>query len=179
MIKLRYAIEWKQPPGMLLRDFRANVVPKALAALGDWWARLRRPEHFKRSAHAEYGYQERTAGYLKRKLRARSKGQVYDAQTRSMVVAPPDIMNDLVYTGRTKREVLGQYQSKVNQRAVEVKMRIPGYLGRGRRGTGPNVAAELVRVSEREQKMMPDVFRGAASLALANPASGSVTQKIE
>lgn len=63
-------IEYKRSPRGMGKAWRSYTKMAIEATLLYWWNKIL-PKHFKMAAFVEYGYQQRTKGYLKRKARVR------------------------------------------------------------------------------------------------------------
>lgn len=101
-------------------------------AVGNYWLDKIRPRHFTLKGQMMYRYEQRTAKYMKRKLRTHGHG------------------DPLVWTGRSRaRSALGQV--KATRSGVRVSMNVP-MLNIRPRGKRDSMRDELTRVLSGEKK---------------------------
>jgi len=137
------------------------LLKEAWRHTGRYWHRFILPKHFQPQAVYEYQYAERTIAYRRRKTRKFGHNR------------------PLVFTGRMERDVRRILDVRVSSKAARVVLHGPRYLYMkgGKRGTGPNMAAELAAISERDAKALATVMdrfvgRKTARGRILNAAAG-------
>jgi hypothetical protein len=124
-------------PRALKRGF-GKVIKESLQEAGMLWHRRYLPDHFRRGAASKYGYQKRTADYMKRK--ARRKGHQ----------AP------LVFSGDLKRTVTRTAHVGGTSKQVKVSMPAPWYATRNwkTRGTMPDMPKEITKSTDAQVRRL-------------------------
>jgi hypothetical protein len=160
-------------PRIFIREHN-KALRAANEAAADYHHRINMPDHFKMVGYSKYQIDKRSAKYNKRKHR------------RVNHVLPN------VYTGNTRREVLGQRQIRATPKGARLLMRFSLKGGSGRfyvrRGMKLQAVssqiemmrrvAELEAISEGEQKsIMQEVKRAYVSLVNQNIAAGGRVRK--
>ena len=125
----------------------------AWKASGEEWHAGMRPKHFTFAAIAEYGYQARKASYELRK--AKKLGH----------------RRPLVWSGETERMTGRSRDVRYTDKGVTVVLQAPKHLYQ-RRGSAPDKAEELQRVSEREVAQLATLIETRITEE-ANTAGGS------
>lgn len=136
----------------LRRKHLAEINRATHYAIGRKWTDSLLADHFRPGASTAFGYKQRSAGYLKKKLRMASRGHVEDGGR-----------SPLVFTGTLRRTLLGTRQLVQGQptRTV-ITLYGPSYFHiRPRSGNRPNLGAEVIAVNDRHEKILDKVAENA------------------
>lgn len=127
---VRGHINYVAPPDTAVRELR-RAVNDGLKKSVEYWHDEYLPGHFERSAHSKYGYQARKQKWIIRKLR--KTGQA----------------NDLVFTGRLKREAMRAIRITGTSKRATGTMDVPKYTYTYKPGQ-PKKQEELVAITSAE-----------------------------
>lgn len=132
-----------------VRD-RREVLKAAWGDLGLHWHQQYLPRHFAPGAASRYGYQPRTAAYLRRKLRAARQGKATAGGT-----------TPLVFTGLLKRSLMSLATIRDYPSRFTLEMEAPSYAPmRPRDASRPPLAAEATRVRADEARALANFLAG-------------------
>jgi hypothetical protein len=134
----------------LMLDYPSRYVKKAMlhgaSRAVRYWHSHMLPKHFREGAAQKYGYQKRSAGYRKRKLKTRGHSK------------------DLVWSGIMGRKLTRMLQIKVNQARLTVdgKMKARALKLEGRENMPP-MSAEVTMVTNEEMSVLGRIAARAAA----------------
>jgi hypothetical protein len=117
------------------------------------------PRHFLQSARGRYGYQPRTAGYQRSKVRAVMSGKAKSAY-------------DLIYSGLTQESAMHRPLIKAYPTRARLDLLVPPYINmrpdpRGKRKAAPAMGDELTRVTYDEAEALARVAADYCAACLA------------
>jgi hypothetical protein len=138
-------------PGVTMSQRDWNEIQRGVwHAVGRYWHVHFRPKHFTRAGAQEYGYQPRTAGYQRRKAKAKHH------------------QNPLVFSGdsqrRTRAARIVPFATS-RQVGVRVRMTAPN-LNYRRSASAPDLREEMTTISEAEGKELARLHRRGTEAGL-------------
>jgi hypothetical protein len=120
-----------------------EICRETMAEVGRHWFESFLRLHFREGAAARYGYQPRTAKYIRSKIKAAKKGKALAGG-----VVP------LLYTGDLREEVQGYVYVRAFPTRATLTLHGPKYLSMTPRGSRPNMGQEITAVSDEERFQM-------------------------
>lgn len=143
-LPIRVLVQLDRPPEVTIRAWR-DITRSSHAEMAERWYTEFMPLHFRQDAAAKYGYQPRSAKYLKRKQQRGSAGIA-----RTGIEAGGRL--PLVYTGLLRRSARAFVQIRGFPTRGVVTMALPAYATIKPYQSGrPNLAKELTTVTRGEQ----------------------------
>jgi hypothetical protein len=145
MIPIRIESVYDEHPDLSRRELH-RVMRAAHRAMGVKWAIELLPEHFEPGAGNVFGYAKRTEKWLRRKERLKAAGRAEGGRE-----------DDLVFTGRLRREVLLTARFNINAYPTRVTIRMSGpvYFTLRPRGKGTvRLAREVLSMSRRHERLI-------------------------
>lgn len=140
MARIRITSVSEGGPETWVRVAKRDIADAAVE-VGKIWFRHTLPEHFETSAVNKYGYQPRTAKYMKRK--ARQKGH----------------QRPLTWSGEMRTEILSYERVDRTRHGAAVKLYGPRYFFAFRKDYGQaDKAAEVTRVTVAEEQAMASMI---------------------
>lgn len=139
MITPDFHIRYKGILGMKKRDWNNNFLKPAFYEAGKFWHQWILPKHFTESGGREYGYQNRTQKYIKKKI-------VFKRHN-----------DPLVYSGRLRDGALGKVRIEATFKGV--RCYLPDARGANFKASprSPNMANELRRLSQNDIRALTAV----------------------
>lgn len=135
---------YKQHPGIVAREFH-KATQSGHQAMGELWRDELAPEHFLPNARYVFGYQQRTAAWMRRKRRLAEIGKAEDGGN-----------TDLVFSGRARRLVRNALVTATPNR-TRVRHFMPNYFGRPPRSTSPVMRIEMLVISRNQEGRLSKV----------------------
>lgn len=135
------------PPEVSQRRFR-QLSRDGYQALGEAWWRRYLPDHFAIYARMKYGFQRRTAKWLKRKLALAAIGRVQDGGRV-----------DLVATGNARELLERDAHIRSTADSCTVEMEAPWYMTRKLGGRHPDMADEVTRVIDSQVRRLEETWQ--------------------
>jgi hypothetical protein len=162
MIYYRIKLTFDRPADFSRRGWR-EVLRGAMRAAAEHWHAEMLPRHFERSARERYGYQPRTAGYQRRKVRDVQRGKAAGGV-------------DLVYSGLARDSALKPPRIRAYPTRARVELLVPPYINmrpnpRGRRAAAPALGDEMTRVTFDEARRLEAVMVDFTAAALTNSST--------
>ena len=138
-------------PGVTMSQRDWNEIQRGVwHAVGRYWHVHFRPKHFTRAGAMEYGYQPRSAGYMRRKAKAKHH------------------QDPLVYTGESRRRTRTARIvpfATANRVGVRVRMSAPS-LNYRRNDRAPDLREEMTTISEGEGVVLARLHRRGTEAGL-------------
>jgi hypothetical protein len=136
-------------PKALKRGF-GKVIKESMQEAGMLWHRRYLPDHFRSGSASKYGYQKRTAKYMKRK--AHKKGH----------------QTPLVFSGDLKRSATRMAHVGGTSKQVKVSMDAPWYATRSwkTRGTMPDMSKEMTKTTDDQVRRLARIVEALSERKL-------------
>jgi len=150
MILIEFEITEREAAFMSARG-RNRAYKAAHAAVGRYWHEHFLKRHFEQDARGRYGYQARTAGYIRRKIREAEHGKVLEGG-----------LVDLVYTGLLREYLSNTGVVHAYPTSVTIRMAGPHYMTVVPFKSGqPDKQKEVKTITREERDELNIVFADA------------------
>jgi len=158
MIHYRITMKFDRPPDFSRRGWK-EVQRAAMQAAAEHWDEAMMPGHFEQNARSRYGYQPRSSGYQKSKIKAVMRGKARGGM-------------DMVFSGLTQDSAMKRPLIKAFPTRARVDLLVPSYIKmipnpHGSRAAAPALGDELTRVIYEEAEELAGVAVGVMQQALA------------
>ena len=161
MFPIRVKIIETKPPDITVREF-TRVKKAAMHAMGSHWYANMLPEHFRPGANFVYGYRRRTAKYETLK---RTRARIGKVRLSPLAATMSLVKTGLLHKAMTSSgKVIRVYPSRFT-------VTMPGlpYTPRKQRSsTQPFLQGEVLKLLEREKKVLSRIGKQAALAALSS-----------
>ncbi len=156
-----------------------KIMKEALSEAAGLWHRRYLPEHFRPGASSKYGYADRSAAYVDRKSRRRSRPLLRRKSRRNKTRTGPGVggpaprkrdPNALVFRGDLKRELTRRAVLSGSSKRVRVVMDVGGaWYGAARflrRPNAPNMPSEITAITPAEERRIVKIIEQFAARKL-------------